>query len=231
MSIGINLISSKSLNVLIALLFAVSSGFAQEDWGCSKPNKKALKLYEIAQQVNFNGEEGYGSLIEAVKIQEDFAEALSVIAYINSKRDQSNPRIQNRTKGYYEKTRDACPGYRNYEASFWLAKFYYNKRDYDQSYTLVSEYIANVRSKKGKEYEEAESIKLRIEQYLELFKNKVPFNPTKVPGVSTREDEYLPMLSPDNQFLFFTRKTTTDSKSVFGEQEKELFFQTTLFCI
>ena len=44
-----------------------------------------------------------GHLIEAVKIQEDYAEALSVLAYINSRRDQSNPRIQNRTKGYYEK--------------------------------------------------------------------------------------------------------------------------------
>ena len=215
----------KSVSTLLVMILTFSSAFAQEDWGCPKPNKKAQKLYDKAQQINFKGDEGYRSLIEAVKLQEDYAEALSVLAYINSTRDQSNPRIQNRTKDYYEKTRSACPAYRNYEASFWLAKFYYDKRDYDRSYIFVKEYLDNTKSKKGKELEEAESIKVRIEQYIELFKHTVPFNPIKVPGVSTREDEYLPMLSPDNQFLFFTRKTTVDSKSVFGEQEKELFFQ------
>ncbi|MBL4709662.1 MAG: OmpA family protein [Flavobacteriales bacterium] len=47
----------------------------------------------------------------------------------------------------------------------------------------------------------------------------------KVEGVSSKDDEYLPMLSPDNQFLFFTRKSTVDTKSIYGEQEQELFIQ------
>ncbi|MFT7084960.1 MAG: outer membrane protein OmpA-like peptidoglycan-associated protein [Vicingaceae bacterium] len=213
---------------LMALLFTFSTVFSQDDWSCSKPNKKAQKLYGNAQQLNFKGEDSYRSLIEAVKLQEDYAEALSVLAYINSKKLEQFPenlRIQNRVKSYYEKTRDACPAYRNYEASFWLAKFYYHQRDYNQAYTYVTEYLSKSKSKNGKELEEAQGIKKRIEKYKELFKQTVPFNPNKVPGVSTAEDEYLPMLSPDNQFLFFTRKTTVDSKSVFGEQEKELFFQ------
>lgn len=211
--------------VLLAMLFVYSTSIAQEDFGCAKPNKKALKLFEKAQQINFKGEESYRYLIDAVKLQDDYAEALAILAYINSKKDQSNPRIKSRTKDYYEKTRNACPAYRNYEASFWLAKFYYDQRDYDQSYQFVNEYLLNSKSKKGKEAEEAESIKLRIEQYKELFKHTVPFNPIKVPGVSTKDDEYLPMLSPDNQFLFFTRKTMVDSKSIYGMQEKEMFFQ------
>lgn len=212
----------------MVLLFTFSTAFSQDEWGCSKPNKKAQKLYDKAQQLNFKGEDSYRSLIEAVKLQEDYTEALSVLAYINARKFEQYPenlRIQNRVISYYEKTREACPAYRNYEASFWLAKFNYDQRAYDQSYTYVTEYLSNSKSKNGKELEQAQEIKLRIEQYKELFKNTVPFNPLKVPGVSTTEDEYLPMLSPDNQFLFFTRKTTVDSKSVFGEQEKELFFQ------
>lgn len=214
--------------VLLALLFTFFTSLAQEDFGCSKPNKKAQKLFDKAQQMNFKGESSYKMLIEAINEHEDYAEALSVLAYINSKKLKANPenvRIQNRIKSYYEKTREACPAYRNYEASFWLANFHYGQREYNQSYKYVIEYISNSDSKKGKELDEAQSIKKKIEQYQELFKNTVPFNPVKVPGVSTKEDEYLPMLSPDNQFLFFTRKTTIDTKSAFGEQEKELFFQ------
>lgn len=213
---------------LLAMLFIFSTCVAQEDEGCSKPNKKAQKFYGKAQQINFKGDESYRNLIEAIKLQEDYAEALSILAYINNKKFQVNPSnliIQNRAKSYYEKTREACMSYRNYEASFWLANFHFNQREYDQSYRYVSEYLLNSKSKNGKELEEAQSIKKRIEQYQELFEHQVPFNPIKVLGVSTSEDEYLPMLSPDNQFLFFTRKTTIDSKSAFGEQEKELFFQ------
>tara|TARA_B110000046_G_scaffold108222_1_gene115556 strand:- start:6350 stop:8365 length:2016 start_codon:yes stop_codon:yes gene_type:complete len=224
----LNLILMKKIAALMMLLFAFSTAFAQEDWGCSKPRKKAQKLYDKAQQLNFEGEDSYRDLIEAVKVQGNYAEALSVLAYINGREFEQYPenlRIRNRVKSYYEKTRGACPAYRNYEANFWLAKFCYNEREYDKAYTYVIEYLSNSKSKKRKEIEEAESIKKRIEQYKELFKKMVPFNPNKVPGVSTKEDEYLPMLSPDNQFLFFTRKTTVDSKSVFGEQEKELFFQ------
>ena len=223
-----NLTLMKRIAALIALLFAFSAAFAQEDFGCSKPNKKALKLFEKAQQLNFKGEESYRNLIEAVKVQVDYAEALSLLAYINDKKLEQHPeneRIRNRVKSYYEKTRSACPAYRNYEATFWLAKYSYDQRHYDQAYTYIKEYLSKTKSTKGNELEEAESIKKRIEQYKELFKKTVPFNPNKVPGVSTNKDEYLPMLSPDNQFLFFTRKTIVDSKSVFGEQEKELFFQ------
>jgi hypothetical protein len=36
--------------------------------------------------------------------------------------------------------------------------------------------------------------------------NPVPYNVARVNGVSTKQDEYFPMLSPDNSLLFFTRK-------------------------
>lgn len=216
------------ISFALILVLVLTSTQAQEDWACDTPNKKAQKLYEKAVKYNFVGKEAYGNLVEATKAQEGFVEALSALAYINNKKAKSNPgdiRLQNKIKSYYERIQDACPKYRNYEASFWLATYYHKRKEYDKALKYATEYVSNSKSKKGKEYEKAYSIKKQIEQYQELFKNPVPFNPTKVPGVSTKEDEYLPMLSPDNQFLFFTRKTTVDSKSVFGEQEKELFFQ------
>jgi outer membrane protein OmpA-like peptidoglycan-associated protein len=39
-----------------------------------------------------------------------------------------------------------------------------------------------------------------------LKDNPVPFSPAKVMNVSSSQDEYFPMISPDNDLIFFTRK-------------------------
>src|SRR5690606_20691286 len=64
-----------------------------------------------------------------------------------------------------------------------------------------------------------------IDAYFKLIHDTVPFNPQKVVGPSTGKDEYLPMLSPDNKYLFFTRKMPDESKSAFDSGEKELFIK------
>ena len=214
----------KSLVFLLLASIAFQAN-AQEEWGCNKPSKKAEKYFEKAKQYSFRGKESYQLLIDAVNEDESYAEALSVLAYLNSKKDPSNIQNKSRTKSYYEKTRVACPAYRNYEATFWLAKYYYNEQEYTQTGQLLDEYVANAKAQKGSDLKEAIVLKKRIDQFRKIFDNPVPFNPKKVEGASTNDDEYLPMLSPDNQFLFFTRKAMVDSKSVFGEQEKELFVQ------
>lgn len=216
-------------SIKLLFLIFVSSSFtqlyAQTDWGCKKPSKKAEKYFEKAKQYSFRGEESYKLLIDAVNEDESYVEALSVLAYLNSKKDPSNIQNINRTKSYYQKTRTACPAYRNYEATYWLAKYFYNEQDYINAGELLNEYVSNAKEQKGNDLEEAKVLKQRIDQYREIFDNPVPFNPVKVAGASTSDDEYLPMLSPDNQFLFFTRKVMVDSKSVYGKQEKELFVQ------
>ena len=44
------------------------------------------------------------------------------------------------------------------------------------------------------------------EEEKKLLENPVPFEPTKVVNVSSALDEYFPMISPDNDLMFFTRK-------------------------
>jgi hypothetical protein len=172
------------------LLFTFINTQAQEEWGCSKPSKKALKYYEKAQSVNFRGKDAYGDLIEAIKEDPNFAEALAVLAYINGKKDQSNVRNANKTKTYHEKVRKACAGYRNYESSLWLAKYYYAQKDYDQTEMVLNEYLSKADSKKTNQLDEAKTMKEQIDQYRNLFKNPVPFNPVKVEGASSKDDEY-----------------------------------------
>ena len=52
----------------------------------------------------------------------------------------------------------------------------------------------------------AEKVIYDLEFEQNLIKNPVPFSPIIVNSVSSELDEYFPMLSPDNDLLFFTRK-------------------------
>jgi len=216
--------------MLVMLLFPFIVLQAQQDWGCKKPSKKAVKLFEAARQYKFAGK-GYDMIVDAIKEDPNYAEALSVLAYLNEKKSKtvSDPykavsKLKT-AKGYYKKTRTACAAYRNYEATYWLANSAYKDKDYTLTRELLEEYLSNAKKVKPNNIEEATSMKNRLDEYQKIFDNPVPFNPVKVAGASTADDEYLPMLSPDNQFLFFTRKTEVDSKSIVGKQQKELFIQ------
>ena len=51
--------------------------------------------------------------------------------------------------------------------------------------------------------------RIKIEEadfLINLYSNLVPFNPTPVLDISTKNDEYLAILSPDNEIAFFTRR-------------------------
>ncbi len=126
---------------------------------------------------------------------------------------------------YYQKSHQACAAHRNYEASFWLAKQFYNDQQYEAAHSYLKEYTTLAKDKGQPEYKEAIEMLQQIDKYKEIFKNPVPFEPKKVSGASTADDEYLPMLSPDNQFLFFTRRVYEDSKSAMGKTERELLIQ------
>lgn len=73
---------------------------------------------------------------------------------------------------------------------------------------------------------EAKAILKESDVLQELLANPVAFDPQPVKGVSTELDEYLAIISPDNQFCFFTRKTKLFDKydgPGAAEQVVELF--------
>ena len=213
------------INFVVLFMFLMTNHLkAQEDFGCDKPSKKAKKLYDKAQAINFRGEESYKILVEATKEDPNFAEAFSVLAYLNEKRSEKNHKKDYLIQKYHEKTYNACPAYRNYESALWLAKYYYAKKEFKKAEKFASTFLTNS-NPKGQPKEEAETIQKQIKQYLAIFDNPVPFSPRTVEGVSMKTDEYLPMLSPDNQFMFFTRRMKVDTRSVYGIKEQEVFIQ------
>ena len=215
---------------LIALICIVSPVFLFSQNGvCPEPSKKAEKLFKEASLDGFKSRDSYGNLIEAINRDPNYVEAFSVLAYINYekyKKDKYQYQNEgNRARDYWEKAAAACSSYRNFESLYLLGKYHYDLREYARSLEYLEKYLEKVNPSKPNDIEEAQGMKARIDQYNEIFENPVPFEPELVVGPTTKDDEYLPMLSPDNQYLFFTRKTEVDSKSIYGKQTKELFMQ------
>ncbi len=194
---------------------------------CPEPNKKADKLFEKAAQMKFKGNEAYGSLVEATKEDDEFVDAFYVLADINMQKYKNDPlryeQNGNTAMKYYASAIQACPAFRNYEVQYILGKYYFDRRKLDDAKPLLERYIANVDPNKRNELPSAEQKLKIITDYQKLLSEKVPFNPVKLEGPSTTDDEYLPMLSPDNQYLFFTRKSEiNDRNSAFGPKVREL---------
>lgn len=218
----------KRLLICIVYVFLPSFLFSQEI-DCPEPSNKAQKLFQKASQAGFKGKEAYTYLIEAVQKDPKYVEALSALAYINFERYKFDnylyEREGNRALDYWEKVSQACSAYRNYESWYLLGKFHYDLREYEKALGYIEKYLAKADPSKPNGIEEAEDMRARMKQYFDIFKNPVPFDPELVVGPTTNDDEYLPMLSPDNQYLFYTRKTLVDTRSVYGKQTKELFMQ------
>lgn len=234
---------------VLLIVFYPGLIFAQQDEVCEKPAKKAQKHFDEALTFNLKGREAYGLLIKSIEIDPSFAAAYAALAYINAQKLEKNQNVysvgelrelqkaERQAEKYWKLTIEHCPEYRNWEASFLLGEFYYNRKRYDEALPYLQNYMANSNPLsnpdliKADNYVKEITLLRRFNKNAEsirdsLLKNKVPFNPVRLDETSTDEfDEFLPVLSPDNRYLFFTRREMVDTKTLMGVQEMERFTQ------
>jgi outer membrane protein OmpA-like peptidoglycan-associated protein/tetratricopeptide (TPR) repeat protein len=220
---------SFSLLSVVFTLIATIPAFSQSE-GCEEPNKKAQKLFEKAAQVRFKGSQAYGDLVEATKIDENYVDAFFVLADINMQKFKNDPlRYEgegNKALKYWISAIQACPSFRNFEVSYLLADHYFVRKQYKEAQPLLETYVKNANPAKRNELPKAKERLESINSFLKLMAEPVPFNPIQLKGPGTDDDEYLPMLSPDNRYLFFTRKSeVNDRNSAFGPKIKEQLTQ------
>lgn len=219
------------------LLFGVSNpSIAQEDY-CNKVDKKARKYFEEARQKGFRGDESYFLLKKAVSEDPEFAEAYLMLGEINQKKYQSmkqfrpsdNKEVRNleqRMIEYFIEAIDACPDIENHRLSYLLGEHFFDKRDFATARAYLQDYVNNRKEDKVNQLRDrAEKQLLDIKTYYEILNNPVPFEPVTVGGVSTDMDEYLPTLSPDNRFMFFTRKMKVRNEAGYQQEDKEVFIR------
>lgn len=205
----------KSILFIVTVLFLLFTGnlLAQDEEDvCPEVDKKARKTFEQARD-NFkkgNPDLGYKLLIESTKLDESYAAAYLMLADINnSKSERTNDASQslqfrNRAIDYFKKAAEYCPAIDNYRACFEVGKRYYISKDFKNAQIYIDKFIAN--SKQSPFKPEAEVISKHVKTYNELMAKPVPFNPVKVKGLNSPDDEFLPLISPDGEIAFFTHR-------------------------
>lgn len=201
----------KHLIFISCLLFPCIS-FSQEIAPCDLPdNKKAQKLFEEAmaeKKPSVRRE----LLEQALELEPEHYQARYQFAYENIKLAEKNP------MGSYafaaknlEQVIQECPNYHPYPY-YYLGNIAMGKKDYEKAVQYFNKFLkleyANV-SDYPKDYEkrmeEAEQLKKDAEFYANVYKNPVPFEPVVVTGISTKANEYLGIISPDNEMALYIR--------------------------
>lgn len=220
---------NKYIVLTISILFFLV-GYAQEE-NCPEPKKKAVKYFKSAQTASFK--EKKTLLIEAIKIDPNYLEAYDELANLaeksveNAYNTGSASGVQQYTKiklDYWKKIVEICPAYRNFYHTLELGNHYFGQRKYAEAKPYFQKIMASPNAYKKDERYANERLE-DIATYFKLIKDTVPFSPIKLEGPSSKHNEYLPMLSPDNRYLYYTRNMPDEDKNAFDAGYKEVFVQ------
>lgn len=208
----------KALYTLSLILFFINIHAQDTESPCPPPdNKKAVKQFEKASDAYKAG--NYTSAYQYLKIavEEDplYADANYMLALINLKKEKKNIKA---AKFYLLETIRSCAEYEPY-AYYYLADIFYGENKYDSCAKMIKVFLKDVdKIKSDKEYEYANQLLKFSQFYTDIYANPVPFEPKVVEGISTSLDEYLPIISPDNELALFTRKTKLEQQRTAFQQ-------------
>lgn len=195
-------------------------------------NSKAEKHFEKAKELYYKDQnKAKEYLAKALTEDEDFADAYYMLADfamqdyekvrgINAKLEKQK---QAEIHTYLMRILDICPKYENYNLNYLVAETFYKDKDYIKAEAYLKVFVRNTRDNK-KAVDIAKEMLYEIDITRQLKSNPVPFNPEPVEGVSTSEDEYLPLISPDGELLFYTKQyMKNDINSIYGNRLTEEF--------
>ncbi len=213
----------------VILISITVCGQYNDDFCNDIDSKKIIKRYDKAIK-NLNSGKLKEAEIEFAKIIEeepDFTEVWVAVSEINYFKYNNAQDSKSRNIFYakyvksLERVASTCPAFQNYETNYKLGKIFFAKDDFETSKKYLNIFIKNS-NRNSKYYADAENTMNYIKQYLKLTHNPVPFNPVVVEGISTDNDEYLPIISPDGTKAFFThRYMKKDITSIYGDKYTE----------
>ncbi|MGD9492265.1 MAG: OmpA family protein [Bacteroidales bacterium] len=223
---------------LFFLFFSVSVIHAQDEEPCGKVSKKVAKQFDeamsnyaqarkMAAKLPASADRYYLEanrlLKEVIEVDAEFAPAYYYLGCINVFKKENNLTAAEK---YFKKAIEFCPD-GMHDAYFQLGKIYFGLDKYDQAELNLKKYLD-----KPEEITD-DSIQIEAaEMYdwaktaMELLSKPVSFDPEIVSGISSKFDEYLVIISPDNEKAFYTRRIEVkDMSSWASEMElKEKFF-------
>lgn len=125
-----------------------------------------------------------------------------------------------------------CPDF-HADAWYMAGGLYYGSRDYEKArerFTRFLDFPSDDLERLGKDYDEhareIREVLPRIAFELEFAAYASAPPPAPVPGVNSPSDEFLPALSPDATWMWFTRRMTVKPKGDLVGREVEMLHET-----
>ena len=194
----------------------------EEDPSCLPPSKKAQKYLDAA----VNSADAKTAVENFNKAMEEAPDNAGVYftygkyAYDNGLKyyeSNPNPNMGNRSfvkaEEMFEKAIEFCDDYHS-DMYYLLGVINYTQGDQERAVQWFEKFVAFKHTEPeryaddyNKQLADVKEVLGEVKANEEFMANQVPYNPKMVPNVSSSEDEYFPMISPDNELMFFTRKT------------------------
>lgn len=215
-------LKTKMKSYIYLLLFLITPfiGFSQDDEeeeidpNCIPPTEKsAIKIWDKAHdKKKYDYKERMRFYKSLLADYEDNAAIMWEIAKMTYPRakvsgDYSIP------EKYYNQILAVCPEY-HADVYYQLGVIYYQQKNDCKAYETFQKFLdfpsdddAKLSRKYPKQLEDVETIMPEIDYYCNFYKKPVAFSPKVVNYVSSAsKDEFLPMISPDNEIMFYTRE-------------------------
>lgn len=221
----------KLRNYILPVLFLIAcSAFAQdEEAKCQEiDNKKAVKAYEQGIDKKNKKEERLAFLKQALDLEPDYVDANFAFAMERIKTLIYADQSFKPTEPYFKKVIEICPKYHS-NPYYFLGFICYEEEKWDESVKYLKEFLnfkSDVDTKFDKDYDaylsQAKQMVKYAKLYGEVLNHPVPFDPHPLAGVCTDKDEYLPMISADDEVIWFTRKMPYVNKDAVAESDREI---------
>ena len=156
---------------------------------------KALKAWKVK---NYREVERY--LRKAVSFDDEYADGLYLLGDLYMRKGEIG-----KTEALWQKVLEVCPEYKP-ELNYYLGVIYMENGKRDKATVLFENFLADPYRDRGFDAEVSAALKDN-KMLAQLESNPVEFNPVTVRNISSPEDEYLASISPDQQLMFFTRRS------------------------
>jgi outer membrane protein OmpA-like peptidoglycan-associated protein len=220
-----------AFRILTALFLFVSPAWSLAQNNCDYvPEPKVEKLLTQSKDTKkYEADERMAFLEKSLEEDPNCLPCLLRIAdiqFLRSKRSGASfaPAI-----AHLEKLAEICEWYHS-DVYYLLGTMTYADRDYEKALVYLEKFMrfpdddpARMDKNYAKQYDEVKIAQGTVKEYADIYADKIEFKPRKVAGVSSDADDYLPLISPDGEIMFFTRQSYTKAKGDYEPRLQELF--------
>ena len=204
----------KKLVAILALAVAPSVMTAQNSCPTIKSKDLQKRYAEACELMETDKENAIKSLTALVNVAPDYYQATLVLGeyYLDRMKD-AQIRFEQKdalayaksAEKYLQQSFNTCSSYDSSRATFLIGECYYLSRKYDLAKTLLNNFLTTD-NPAASCIPRAKKRLTMIDDYNDIMAHPIKFDSKMLRDVSTKDDEFLPLISHDGTILLYTRR-------------------------